>query len=89
LPFIVVATKVDKLTSSKEIDHQLQLVSTAYGLDRNFFIPFSSVTGYGKKQIWQVIQQSIMHKGIAYDIWGTDEDNEQSNLRIDSCEKYT
>ena len=55
LPFIVTATKADKLSPSK-------LIETVSNIEKTFFsgtdirvIPFSSVTGQGKQELWKLI----------------------------------
>lgn len=55
LPFIVTATKADKLSPSK-------LIETVSNIEETFFsgtdirvIPFSSVTGQGKQELWKLI----------------------------------
>ena len=55
LPFIVTATKADKFSPSK-------LIETVSNIEKTFFsgtdirvIPFSSVTGQGKQELWKLI----------------------------------
>ncbi len=60
------ATKVDKLKPN-EVQNQLHKIQEAYGLPSSLFIPFSSITGEGKGEVWKAIRDSMEQKGIAYD----------------------
>lgn len=62
IPFIVVATKADKLSKS-------QLAAVLDDLDKNYFhgtgieiIPFSSVTREGKEALWNKITEVLNEK---------------------------
>lgn len=54
IPFQVVATKVDKLSAGQRVRslHQVKEI-----LKVKKVIPFSAVTGEGKKEVWSVIGQ--------------------------------
>jgi len=52
-PFIVVATKVDKLSKSQE-RNALQAIRKEGGIEP---LPFSAVTGRGVREIWQAISR--------------------------------
>jgi GTP-binding protein len=54
--YLVVATKVDKLRTSKQRREQLD--SMRLGGDGAAIIPFSAVTGQGVREIWQTISKS-------------------------------
>lgn len=58
LPFLVVMTKVDKV-SRNEISKQRQELKKFYKLNDNQIIPFSAVSGEGKNEIWKKIQEAI------------------------------
>jgi GTP-binding protein len=62
IPFCIVGTKADKLSGNvlknRIQETRLSLLSTANG----GFIPYSSVTGYGKAELWKQIQSFINHK---------------------------
>lgn len=59
IPFVVVATKTDKLSAS-------QLRAALEELDKSYFsgtgikpLPFSSVTRCGKEELWKIINDSL------------------------------
>jgi GTP-binding protein len=56
IPFCVVGTKADKLSGNvlknRIKETRLSLLSTA----NDGFIPYSSVTGYGKAELWRLIR---------------------------------
>ncbi len=54
IPCLVVATKVDKLTKSQR-KPTLTALADAYGVPH--VIAFSSVTGEGKDEVWDIIEQ--------------------------------
>lgn len=63
LNHLVVATKIDKL-SSNEQQRSLNRLRTALETDR--VLPYSAVTGAGSKQVWETIQAEIAaHKARA------------------------
>jgi len=49
----IVATKIDKVSKSKR-SNTLEVIRDTLGVD--FVVPFSAVTGEGKKEIWRIIQ---------------------------------
>ncbi len=61
LPFVVIATKVDKLNDHERVTNIAKL---SMGLDIPFdeIIPFSSITGEGKKAVWNIIRNGILGK---------------------------
>jgi GTP-binding protein EngB required for normal cell division len=65
IPFVITPTKVDKL-SKTELAHQIHKIAEAYGLPTQLFLPFSSSSGCGRKEVWRVIHDSILRKGIAH-----------------------
>jgi GTP-binding protein len=62
LPYLIVATKSDKLNTS-EIQITLKGMSNAYGISPRLPVPFSSVTGRGKKEVWNAIKAGILGDG--------------------------
>ncbi|MEY3283084.1 MAG: hypothetical protein RIR86_1097 [Acidobacteriota bacterium] len=62
LPFLVVSTKVDKL-SANEKHKSHKLACTALGVDQ--IIPYSSVTHEGAGQVWEIIGSRIAQYGRA------------------------
>ncbi|MGY3779601.1 ribosome biogenesis GTP-binding protein YihA/YsxC [Isobaculum melis] len=63
IPVIVVATKADKIPRSKWNKHVKQVKD---GLDfdpNDEFVMFSSETGEGEKQAWQIIEKYIGYEG--------------------------
>jgi len=55
MPFLIVATKVDKLKRAKK-DSQLASIRRGFRLPPEQPIAFSSVTGEGRSQIWDHIE---------------------------------
>ncbi len=60
LPFLVVSTKVDKLSANERRKSRQQAIA-ALGTDR--VIPYSSVTHEGASQVWEIIRSSMTGKG--------------------------
>ena len=56
-PIVVVATKVDKL-SSHELDVSLETIRMGLGLPEGQPLCVSSVTGTGIKELWQIIMEA-------------------------------
>ena len=54
VPFQVVATKVDKLSASQR---KQSLAQARRKMGVSCVIPYSSATGLGKKQLWQIIRE--------------------------------
>jgi GTP-binding protein len=59
LPFLVVSTKIDKLTSNEQRKSR-QLTEKIF--DTEDIIPYSSITRDGASQVWDVILASIAEK---------------------------
>jgi GTP-binding protein len=55
-PFAVVATKSDKL-SANQLKKQLKVIENTLSADR--IIPYSSVTGKGKVEVWDAIESVL------------------------------
>jgi GTP-binding protein len=55
IPFLVVATKVDKLNQKEQ--HR-NLTSISRDLSGSELFPFSAVTGRGAREIWQAISKT-------------------------------
>jgi len=58
-PFVVVATKVDKISRSKQGQAVRQIAESFEKLETSEVITFSSQTGVGKKQLWARIEAAI------------------------------
>ncbi len=58
IPYIIVATKIDKLPKTK-IKPQLLNIATTFGLSVDNVFPYSSQTGYGKKEILLLIEKYL------------------------------
>jgi len=59
IPYIVVATKADKLKPD-EMNNALILLRKKFELPFDQPIPFSSITGFVKKQLWHAIRKGIL-----------------------------
>ncbi len=60
LPFLVVSTKVDKLSANEKNKSQ-KLACTALGIDQ--IVSYSSVTREGAGQVWEIIDSHIAQYG--------------------------
>lgn len=58
LGIVVVATKVDKLSSSHKVEQALQLINVELGLPEGQPLCISSVTGQGVKDLWRIILEA-------------------------------
>jgi GTP-binding protein len=58
LPLVVVATKVDKLSSQRQVDDALNVINHELGLPENQPLCISSVTGQGIKELWKIILEA-------------------------------
>ena len=58
LPFLVVMTKVDKV-SRNEAGKRKQDLKRSFGLQEEEIIPFSAVTGEGRNEIWKKIEWAV------------------------------
>lgn len=56
IPVAIIVNKIDKLSNSESINLQRMLESTYPQIN---FIPHSSITGQGRGEIWQVIEQAV------------------------------
>lgn len=95
IPYVVIATKSDKLNKA-EIESSInnlkqQIVSKISNDDDNdrlsvadvYIIPFSSITGEGKRDVWRAIRAGVLDEG--YDDDGDDyEEDGGSSDYIDS-----
>ena len=54
-----VATKIDKLKKS-ELSRSLGQLIEGYALESSGIIPFSAVTGVGKRDVWRAIRAGIL-----------------------------
>ena len=54
VPFQVVATKSDKLSANRR---QQSVATAQQTLETENIIPYSSATGIGKRQLWQIIRE--------------------------------
>jgi GTP-binding protein len=81
LPFVVVATKVDKLKRD-ELQRSAGAIRKAYSLGANQPLLFSSVTGQGKKELWRVIRDVIIGKSELLELGESDGEDEEDNGQI-------
>ncbi|KAL3912883.1 MAG: hypothetical protein SGILL_006714 [Bacillariaceae sp.] len=58
LPLIVVATKVDKLSSQRQVEEALDIINRELGLPEEQPLCISSVTGQGIKELWKIILEA-------------------------------
>lgn len=58
IPYIIIATKVDKLAKSK-IPQSLAKIAKALGVRREIILPFSSEKLFGKEQILEYIETAL------------------------------
>jgi len=59
VPFLVVATKSDKISKS-QVKQRIKEISDFFGLnDEASVIPFSSVTKNGREELWKRIEEKI------------------------------
>mmetsp|Transcript_26138 Transcript_26138/g.62098 ORF Transcript_26138/g.62098 Transcript_26138/m.62098 type:complete len:260 (-) Transcript_26138:1099-1878(-) len=58
VPIIVVATKVDKLSSSQKVDQALKTINVELGLPEGQPLSISSVTGQGVKDLWRIVMEA-------------------------------
>lgn len=54
-PFLVVATKADKL-SGNQLSNQMKQLSQGLGVER--IVPFSAKSGLGREELWKEIRQA-------------------------------
>ena len=59
IPYVVVATKADKL-NPEQMNTALIKLREKFNLPLEQPIPFSSITGFGKKQLWHAIRKGIL-----------------------------
>ena len=72
IPFLVLATKVDKVSSSKREAH-LGALAEAFGVAGDDVLPVSSVTAEGMPELWRQIHQAVDGREAwlkAHDRWG-------------------
>lgn len=62
LPILVVATKIDKMSSKNALENQLEKVRVGLGLPKGQPFCISSVTGEGVKQLWTIINDACEDK---------------------------
>ena len=58
IPLIVCATKVDKLSSQRQVDEALNIINKELGLPEAQPLCVSSVTGQGIKDLWRIILEA-------------------------------
>lgn len=58
VPILVVATKVDKLKKSQR-GRQLKVIRVGHDLSVEQLLPFSSMTGEGRNELWDVIEATL------------------------------
>eukprot|EP01041_Mallomonas_annulata_P009790 gene9790-20361_t len=84
LPYLVVATKVDKI-SANEVTQASASIRKAFTLPDNQPLTFSSVTGHGRKSLWHAIRKGLLgDEEVPMDI--NDNDNEDGDGDYDDME---
>ena len=58
IPFIVVATKADKLTKTK-LEQNLAKIKEVYDFEGSVVVPFSSQSKLGKDEVLSIIEQAL------------------------------
>lgn len=58
IPYVIIATKVDKLAKSK-IPQSLSKIAKTLNIRREIILPFSSITLYGKDKILEYVETVI------------------------------
>lgn len=59
LPVVIVATKADKVKRGVHNRHMNQIVNTLQIAEGDTVVPFSSITGQGKHEIWKIILDDL------------------------------
>jgi GTP-binding protein len=59
VPHVVVATKIDKISKSN-LEENLIVLSSGLGIQQDSILPFSSVTGEGRRALWKIIHDGIL-----------------------------
>ena len=87
VPFVVVATKADKLKRD-ELSKAVSYLQQTYGLPKHLPIPCSSVTGDGRKSIWHAIKGAILGKtGIIANPDEDEEDDKEDGAESDDYDQ--
>jgi GTP-binding protein len=58
VPIVVVATKVDKISSEEKTDEALEVIRDGLGLPEGQPLSVSTVTGHGIKDLWKIIMEA-------------------------------
>ncbi len=58
IPAILVMTKADKLSKTKQIKQHL-LISQALSIDMNYLILFSAKSRQGKNDVWNAVERLL------------------------------
>ncbi len=88
IDFVVVATKVDKLKPN-ELERNLLILRNKFQLPDDQPIPFSSVTGEGKKLLWRFMQAGLVGVEEDQGVEGVEEDEvEDGEYYEDEVEDY-
>ncbi len=59
IPFILVATKADKL-SKQQATRQLARLARGFAVSRDVIVPFSAVTRAGRQELWESIREMMV-----------------------------
>ena len=86
LPYLIVTTKVDKISSKNEIDNISNKFSKDFGIHPKLPVKFSSVTGLGKREVWSAIKGGILGDGSVLSGSLYDDDTEDDDEEGDSEE---
>ena len=58
IPAVLILTKADKLSKTKQIKHHL-LISKALSVDKNYLILFSAKSRQGKDDVWDAVEKLL------------------------------
>lgn len=58
IPIVVAATKSDKLSKNR-LTKNLSIINKSLNIDKSLIIPFSTITGQGKSELWTVIEDAL------------------------------
>jgi GTP-binding protein len=90
-PFGVIATKADKLKKA-ELEAVPRALRQAFDLPPGQPVLFSAETGWGQRDLWRMIRDALLGKGVFsdeyYDIIGDEEDEQPAESVKDGDESY-
>lgn len=89
VPIVVVATKMDKISSEYERERQLAAIQTGLGLPPGQPLTVSSVTGEGCKELWRILLEACetcvaeVKSKYVEDVVDDDDDDEEEGEERD------